>query len=168
MKKCWRFVMALLIGSSILMVSGMTAAFARPTPAQDQGNGRDHGERDHGRGHGEKKEKKENRGQRMKWERDHDGRYRFNNDDRGAAANYFRDHRYLYGRERVPNLPLADGYVIGARYRRYCHPVPVALVQELPPPPYGYRYFLFNGNVVLLDSGYRVNDFIHLDINIGR
>lgn len=171
----WRFVMALLIGSSVLMGPSMSAAFARPVPPQDQG---DHGNgRDHGRGHGREHW---NHGRWKKWERDHDGRYRFDDYDRRVAFAYFRDHRYRdedeqgdddndQGGEWAPEgIPIAYGYVIGPSYRPRCYPVPAPLVEELPPPPYGYRYFLFGGDLVLLDRGYRVEDFVHISFNFGR
>ncbi len=169
MKRHWRFLMALMIGSCVLIGPGVIQTFAKPA-AQDHGRGRDHaerdhGERDHGRGHGREHE---NRGRRKKWERDHDGRYRFDKHDHGAVADYYRDHRYRYERERAPEVPIQYGYVVSERYRRYCHPVPSTLVQELPPPPRGFRYFLLSGNIVLLDSGYRVQDFIHISLNFGR
>lgn len=179
-KSLWRFVMAFLIGASVLMALSKSTAFARPGPPQDegdQGHGWDHGERDHGRGHGREHW---NRGRWKKWERDHDGRYRFDDDDRRAAFAYFRDHRYRHeddqgeddndqgGRWEREGPPVAYGYVIGPSYRPHCYPVPAPLVEELPPPPYGYRYFLFGGDVVLLDRGYRVEDSIHINLNFGR
>jgi hypothetical protein len=163
MKKHLSFLSALFAASLIFVAPGASTAFAKGgPPAMARGGDKDHGDRGH---HG----KKENRGQRKKWERDHDGRYRFNDDARHAAENYYRDHRSEFrehwrGDDRPP---IAYGYVIESRYRRYCRPVPVTLVRELPPPPEGFRYYLFNGNVVLLDDGYRVQDFIHLSVNLG-
>jgi Ni/Co efflux regulator RcnB len=166
MKRYRRFLLALLIGSSVLLAPDVTGAFARPAP-QPQDHGRD--KEDHGHGKKDQGRKKENRGQRKKWERDRQGRYRFDDHDRNAVAEYYRSHRYRYEHERIPpGLQFGAGYVVEPRYRRYFHPVPVVLVRELPPPPEGYRYYLFNGNVVLLDGGYRVHDYIHLELNFGR
>jgi hypothetical protein len=166
MRKHLPFLIVLFMVCSILGAPGASTLLAKGGPAWarggDQGHG-DHGNRDeHGR--------KENRGQRKKWEREQDGRYRFKDSDRRAADDYYRGHRSEF-RERWRGgdaPPLAYGYVIEPRYRRYCRPAPVYLVRELPPAPYGYRYYLFNGNVVLVDDGYRVQDFIHFDINLGR
>ena len=111
----------------------------------------------------------DNRGQRKKGERERDGRYRLNDYNRHAVDVYYRDHRSEFRqRWRGAGPPIAYGYVIERPYRRYCRPVPVVLLRELPPPPPGFRFFLLGGNAVLLDDGYRVQDFIHLDINIGR
>jgi hypothetical protein len=171
MKRHLLLLIALFVGSSLLVAPGSSTLFAKGGPgrAQDHGN-QDHRDKKDHRGKKDHHGKKENRGQRMKWERDHDGRYRFNDDERRAAADYYRDHRRDF-REHWRNgggPAIAYGYVIEPRYRRYCRPVPVTLVQELPPPPPGFRFYFFNGNVVLLDDGYRVQDFIHLDINLGR
>ena len=65
-------------------------------------------------------------------------------------------------------MALGYGYVLEPRYRRYCHPLPVVMLRELPPPPPRCHYFLFAGNVVLVDNGYRVQDYIQLNFNLGR
>jgi hypothetical protein len=170
MKKHLLLLVTLLGASLMLVAPGSSTLFAKGgPPAWARGGDRDHGDQDH-RGKKENRAKKENRGQRMKWERDHDGRYRFNDDARRAADDYYRGHRQEF-REHWRNgggPAIAYGYMIEPRYRRYCRPVPVVLMRELPPPPPGFRFYLFNGDVVLLDDGYRVQDFIHLDINIGR
>jgi hypothetical protein len=163
MKKHLLMLMTLFVASTIFVAPGASTLFAKGGPAWARGGDREHGDRD-------KRHKKDNRGQRKKWEREHDGRYRFNDYERRAANDYYRDHRSEF-REHWRNGggPRLDyGYVIERPYRRYCRPVPVVLLRELPPPPRGFRFYLFNGDVVLLDDGYRVQDFIHLDINIGR
>lgn len=162
MTKPLSFLSAVFIVATIL-APGATTASAKGGPPWARGGEKDHGDR--GR-HG----KKENRGQRKKWEREHDGRYHFSNQDRYAAENYYRDHRREFRDHwrRGEGPAIAYGYVIEPRYRRYCRPAPVVLLRELPPPPPGFRFYLFGGNVVLLDDGYRVQDFIHVNINIGR
>jgi hypothetical protein len=165
MKKHLLMLMTLFVACTIFVAPGASTLLAKGAPAWARGGDRDHG--DHGR---RDKGKKENRGQRKKWEREHDGRYRFNDYDHRAVEDYYRDHRSEF-REHWRNgggPRLAYGYVIERPYRRYCRPVPVVLLRELPPPPPGFRFYLFNGDVVLLDDGYRVQDFIHLNINIGR
>lgn len=168
MKRFWRLLTGLAVASSFLLAPAVVNAFARPLPLpQDHGHGQENEE--HGHGKKEHRHQKENRGQRKKWERDQRGYYRFDNSDRRLVTDYYRDHRYAYERERIPRgLHLGWGTVLEPRYRPYCHPVPVALVEELPPPPEGFRYYLFDGNVVLLDDGYRVHDFIRLEFNFGR
>ncbi len=168
MKKHLLMWMSLFVACSILVGPGASTLLAKGGgPAWARGGDREHGDRDrHGRND---RHKKDNRGQRKKWEREHDGRYRFNDYERRAADNYYREHRSDFReRWRGEGPPIAYGYVIERPYRRYCRPVPVVLLRELPPPPPGFRFFLLGGNVVLLDDGYRVQDFIHLDINIGR
>ena len=162
MKKHMLLFVALSVGCSMFVLPGSSPSFAKGGPsALARGGDQGHGEH---RG-------KDNRGQRKKWEREKDGRYRFAEFDHRAAEDYYRAHRndraFRKHWRNGGGPPIAYGYVIAPRYRSYCRPIPVVLVRELGPPPLGYRYYLFNGDVVLVDDGYRVQDFIHLDINIG-
>jgi hypothetical protein len=167
MKKSWRLLMVLWVALGVVLGPGALSAWTRPDPpfhghGRDRDDhGRDRDDHDHGRG---------NHGRHRGWDRDREGRYRFNNYDRRAVDAYYwrhRDDRWF--RERGPRgLALGYGYVVGPRYRRYCHPLPVVMVRDLPPPPPGLRYFFFGGNVIMVDNGYRVHDFIHINIDIGR
>lgn len=163
----WRLLMAVLVGIGVALTPGTLAVWARPNPPF-RGHGHDRGNRDHDRGN--RDHKKENRGRHRGWERDREGRYRFDSYDRRAVMTYYQEHRNeRWFRERGPRgLALAYGQVLAPRYRRYCHPLPPGMLRELPPPPPRFRYFLFGGDVVLFDPGYRVHDFIHIGINIGR
>ncbi len=156
MKKRLPLWMALILACSIIMAPGASTLFAKGGPAAwARGDRGQHG-------------KKENRGQRKKWAREHDGRYRFDDNDRRAVSFYFRDHRGEFrGHWRGEGPAISYGYVIEQPYRRYCEPVPVYLVNALPPPPPGYRYYMYYGNVVLVDDGYRVQDYIHVNVNFG-
>lgn len=162
-KKPLQWLMVLWIGIGVALVPGALTGWARPAPARP---GFDH---DHDRGRDHEKEHHD-RGRHRGWERDRHGRYRFDAYDRRAVEHYYREHRdERWFRERAPRgLALGYGRIIEPRYRRYCRPLPVVMLRELPPPPYGYRYFFIGGNVVLVDRGYRVHDFIHIDINLGR
>ncbi|MGE5327606.1 MAG: hypothetical protein ACM3NO_11250 [Deltaproteobacteria bacterium] len=163
MKKHLSFLSALFIAATLFLAPGASTAFAKGGPPWARGGD------DHGRRHGHERDDHEwkNRGQRKKWAREN-GRYRFDDDDRRSVDFYFRDHRgYFRERWRGEGPPLAYGYVIERPYREYCRPVPVALYDELPPPPPGLRYFVLGSNVVLVDDGYRVQDFIHIGINFG-
>lgn len=162
MKRRMLLLVPMLVACTMFVSPASSTLYAKGgPPARARG-----GDKDHGKHRGN-----DNYGQRKKWERENDGRYRFDDHDRRAAADYYREHRGDRAfREHWRNgggPAIAFGYVIEPRYRSYCRPVPVVLVRELPPPPYGYRYYLFNGNVILVDDGYRVQDFIHLNINIG-
>ena len=173
MKKHLLMWMTLFVACSIFVAPGASTLFAKSGHAWAQGrSGGPRGPEPGKRGRRDKQEqrgKKENRGHRKKWEREPDGRYRFNDYNRHAVDVYYRDHRSEFRqRWRGAGPPIAYGYVIERPYRRYCRPVPVVLLRELPPPPPGFRFFLLGGNVVLLDDGYRVQDFIHVDINFGR
>jgi hypothetical protein len=156
MKRYLPMLTALLIGSAMLAGPGAVSVFARSGPPAWAGAPRHDND-------------KENRGQRKKRERE---RYRFNEHDRRAVREYYEHHRHeRYFRERDwisrdDDARLRDGYVLDRGLRRRCRPLPVVLLREMPPCPPGYRYFILGGNVVMVDDGYRVRDFIHLDINI--
>jgi hypothetical protein len=174
MKKYLPFLMVLFIGSAVLLAPGAPAALAHGGPPPWAGGRDRHDREDHGRDRHQRNDHRENRGRRQRWERDRRGRYRFDDQDRRDVVAYFQSHRDdRRFRERWRNddrgfyPPVAYGYVIGPRYRRYCRPLPPGLVEELPPAPYGFRYFFFGGNVVLVDNGYRVQDFIHIAFNFG-
>ncbi|HEX5412066.1 MAG TPA: hypothetical protein VFZ27_09405 [Terriglobia bacterium] len=167
MKKFQRFLMVVLVGSGVALGPGAVAGVARPNRPYDQ----------HDHGHGHHKERKDHakhehldNGRHRGWDHDRAGHYRFYDRDRRDFAVYVREHQEeRWFRGPAPRgVVLRYGYVVVPRYRVYCHPVPVAMMEELPPPPPSYRYFIFGGNVVLVDNGYRVQDFISLNLNFGR
>lgn len=171
MKKLQRFLMVVFVGAGVVLGPGAGAGWARPNPPYD---GHDHGHdkdkewKHHGKGHGEHEHW--DNGRHRGWDHDRAGRYRFYDNDRRGFVAYVREHNEEHWfREPAPRgVVIRYGYVVGPRYRAYCHPVPVAMLEELPPPPPDYRYFIFGGNVVLVDNGYRVQDFISLNFNFGR
>ena len=171
MKRFQRFLMVVFVGTGVALGPGSLAVWARPNPPYDG--------HDHGHGHDKDKDKEWkhhgkhehwDNGKHKGWYKDRRGYYRFDDDDRRGFVAYVRDHddeRWFH--ERGPRgVVIGYGYVVEPRYREYCHPVPVAILEELPPPPPSYRYFIFGGNVVLVDNGYRVQDFISLNFNFGR
>ncbi len=164
MKKRLPLWVTLFVACSMMAAPGASTLLAKGGPPAWAGDRDKHDRGEHDRG--------EHRGQYKKWNRERDGRYRFDDDDRRRVDVYFRDHRDEYRehwRRYDDDAPrVSFGYVIGRPYRQYCEPVPGYLYQELPPPPPGYRYFLYYGNVVLVDDDYRVQDFIHVDLNFGR
>jgi hypothetical protein len=162
MKNPWRWLIVLFVGFGIAIVPGARGSWARPgSPFRDHGH-------DHDKHHHEKEH--HDNGRHRGWERNGKGYYRFNDYDRGVVVRYYQGHRdERWFHERVPRgYALAYGHVLEPGYRRYCHPLPPVMLRELPPPPPRCRYFLFGGNVVLFDDGYRVHDFVHIDINLGR
>ena len=176
MKKFLRFLTILMVGAGVALGPCALRSLARPNPPFD---GHEHG---HGRGHGRDKDWKDrgswheghgrehwDNGRHRGWYRERDGRYRFDEDGRRAFVAYVRDHRdERWFHEGGPRVAIGYGYVVGPRYRRYCRPLPPPMLAELPPPPPRHHYFIFGGNVVLVDSGYRVQDFISLNFNFGR
>lgn len=169
MKKFQRFLMVVLVGTGVALGPGSMAGWAaRPNPPYD-GHDHDHGhDKDKEWKHHGKHEHWDN-GKHKGWYKDRRGYYRFDDDDRRGFVTYVRDHDERWYHERGPRgVVIGYGYIVEPRYRTYCHPVPVAMLEELPPPPPSYRYFIFGGNVVLVDNGYRVQDFISLNFNFGR
>lgn len=166
MKKSLQFLMVLMVGAGVVLGTGALTAWARPNPLNGPDRHDDREDHDRGRGHREHWDRGRHRG----WERDREGRYRFDAYDRRRVERYYREHRdERWFRDDGPRgLALGYGHVLAPRYRRYCRPVPPVMLRELPPPPPRCRYFLFGGRVVLFDSGYRVQDFIQLNFNIGR
>src|SRR5579875_198706 len=168
MKKSTTYLAAFLLGACVALGPASLAGWAHPNPPTP-GHGPDHDKEKHKhekwRGHREHWDNGLHRG----WYRDREGYYRFDDDDRVEIEHFYREHRdERWFREPAPRVAFAYGYVLGPRYRRYCHPLPVMMLRELPPPPPHCHYFLYGGNVLLLDDGYRVHDFIQLTFNFGR
>jgi hypothetical protein len=171
MKKFQRILMVLMVGAGVALGPGALSSLARPNPPFD-GHGHGHG-RDrehHGRRHEGREREHWDNGRHRGWYRDGRGRYRFDDDYRRGFVAYVRDHRdERWFRERGPRgVVLSLGYVVAPRYRGYCRPLPPPMLEELPPPPPRHHYFIFGSNVVLMDSGYRVQDFISLNFNFSR
>jgi len=63
---------------------------------------------------------------------------------------------------------LQQGQVLDDNMRKWSHPAPAALTRSLGRPPRGYRHVVIGPHVVLVDSGNRVHDAIHLELNVGH
>ncbi len=122
----------------------------------------DHGEHGKGEGRGDDK----NHGQRKKEYR------QFSEEQQRDARDYYNRHHEHFRQERRWNdgyeRRLRPGYVFDDDMRRMCRPASYEMTRGLGRPPRGYRYVLIGPHVVLVDSGYRVHDAIHLEINIGH
>jgi hypothetical protein len=110
-----------------------------------------------------------NRGQ------DHDSRSyrnRFDEHDRQITRGWYKEHRRrppmgLRRQDRLPpslDTQLRVGLVLARPLRARIYAAPADLVFQLPPAPYGYRYVVIGGRIVLIDSWYRVQDMIWLDL----
>jgi Ni/Co efflux regulator RcnB len=94
----------------------------------------------------------------------------FGDNDRQATRTWYEAHqRSLPVGLRVSDrfspeveLQFQAGYVIDKRMRGQVHDVPPDLRRLLAPAPRGYRYIVIGGHIVLVDSGYRVYDVIHV------
>jgi Ni/Co efflux regulator RcnB len=111
--------------------------------------------------------KDENRGQSKKYRQ-------FNEKQQQAARGYYnqhQDHPVFKQPDQWNNdyeSRLRPGYVLDDDMRRMSRPAPDELTRGLGRPPRGYRYIVIGGHVILVDSGYRVHDAIHLEVNIGH
>ena len=108
----------------------------------------------------------ENRGQTKK-------RYRqFNENQRQYATTYYNQNRNqeVFRPDSRWNNDyenrLQPGYVLDNDMRGMSRPAPIEMTRGFGPTPRGYRYVVIGGHVVLIDSGYRVHDTIHLHVNL--
>ncbi|MGD0694635.1 MAG: hypothetical protein ABSB82_07240 [Terriglobia bacterium] len=108
----------------------------------------------------------QNRGQSKKQYR------QFNEKQQKAARDYYNQHRD-HPVFRQPDQwnddyerRIQPGYVLDADMRRMSRPAPDDMTRGLGRPPRGYRYIVIGGHVILVDSGYRVHDAIHLHISL--
>ena len=112
--------------------------------------------------------KDENRGQSKKSYR------QFNEKQQQAARSYYNQHqdRPEFKQPDQWNNDyesrLRPGYVLDDDVRRMSRPAPDDLIRGMGRPPHGYRYVVIGGHVVLVDSGYRVHDAIHFEVNVGH
>jgi len=110
----------------------------------------------------------QNRGQSKK-------KYRqFNENQRQYAHTYYNQNQNEEGFRRDDRWNndyesrLQPGYVLDEDMRRMSRPAPDDMIRGMGRPPRGYRYIVIGGHVVLVDSGYRVHDAIHFEINVGH
>ena len=130
----------------LALLVGITVAQAQD---RDQGQDRDHHDQD----------------------RDHHDHDHFDDRDRGAARDWYRDHhgnfhhdegRY-WRRDWEPQIH--EGFVLTPDMRAAIRPVPRDLYGRFGPPPPGYRYVVIGDHVCLIDRGYRIHDVLHFELN---
>ena len=108
----------------------------------------------------------QNRGQTNKQYR------KFNQKQQQAARTYYNQnqHQEVFKPDSRWNDDyenrLKPGYVLDNDMRGMSRPAPPEMTRGLGPAPRGYSYVVIGGHVVLIDSGYRVHDAIHLHINL--
>jgi Ni/Co efflux regulator RcnB len=91
---------------------------------------------------------------------------RFDDHDRTAVRGWYNQHQRnlplgFRNGDRLPNRwdgQLREGWVIDRSLRGQAHSLPAALLRLLAPAPRGFRYIALDGNIVLIDGGYRVYD----------
>ena len=95
----------------------------------------------------------------------------FNQRQQEAARTYYKQHQNeeVFRPDSRWNNDyenrLRSGYVLDGDMRRMSRTAPIELTRGLGRAPRGYRYVVIGGHVVLVDSGYRVHDTIHLHSN---
>jgi Ni/Co efflux regulator RcnB len=112
---------------------------------------------------------KDQRPDQRSGQRDQDHR-RFNDNDRQMVHGWYQQHQRalpagLRDRDRLePNLSarIDVGRVLDRELRGHAHTVPADLLRRLPAAPRGDRYFLVDGQLCLVDSGYQVQDVIRV------
>ena len=97
---------------------------------------------------------------------------KFNQKQQQAARTYYNQnkHQEVFKPDSRWNDDyenrLKPGYVLDNDMRGMSRPAPIELTRDLGPAPRGYRYVVIGGHVVLIDSGYRVHDTIHLHVSL--
>ena len=98
---------------------------------------------------------------------------RFADRDRAAANSYYTSHRSapprgLRDRDRIPQeqrARITPGYQFDRSTRSQVYAAPYAMTRGFQPAPYGYRYVVYGGQVMMVDDAYRVSDVISLNIS---
>jgi Ni/Co efflux regulator RcnB len=99
---------------------------------------------------------------------------KFNDKQQQSARAYYnqhQDHPVFKQPDQWNNdyeSRIRPGYVLDDDMRRMSRPAPDDMIRSMGRPPRGYRYVVIGGHVVLIDSGYRVHDAIHFEINVGH
>jgi hypothetical protein len=97
----------------------------------------------------------------------------FTDRDREATRQWYQQHRSRLGpgwrdQDRLsPSLEarLRRGQRLDPMLRQRMYWLPPDLAQMYGPAPYGYRYAIIGGNIVLLDDMYQVHDVFRLDFH---
>jgi Ni/Co efflux regulator RcnB len=152
----------------ILILFTLFCAVAR---AQDHGQDQDR--HDQGQGPNEQGRHDENRSNPHRDDEHGQDHSRFDDHDRQVTHDWYNEHRDhppvgLRDHDRLPpeyESRLREGEVLDRDMRRRIHPIPADYYRRLPPPPRGYRYVFIGGHACLIDSGYRVHDVIHFELN---
>ena len=116
----------------------------------------------------QKHEKQENRGQSKKHYR------QFQEKQRQYIHNYYvqnQNHEVFRPDSRWNNEyanRLQPGYLLDRDMQRMSRPAPPAMIRGLGRAPWGYRYIVIGGHLVLVDRGYRVQDTIRIELNFGH
>lgn len=160
----------LLIGAAAGASALSTPLLALPANGDEHGEGHghgndgDHGNHDNGKGHGNGHNRGEDnngegRGHEKKYQqgyekpRYHPNQRYFRDEDDQRLVQYYDGPRELppgLRRKYYRNGTLPPGWQ--ARFR----PMPVALIQQLPPVPYGYERGYYDGYAVVLNPRTRI------------
>jgi Ni/Co efflux regulator RcnB len=163
----------LLTGSTLLVFAFATGALQARSLGQNQDNRsqdqRDRDNRNQGN-HNQYGQDDHNQNGNGQHGQNHD---RFDDHDRQVSRDWYNQHRDnrprgLRDRDRLPDryeARLHEGYVLDPYMRSRVYAVPSDYYRNLPPAPRGYRYVFVGGHAVLIDSGYRVHDVIHFELN---
>jgi len=99
---------------------------------------------------------------------------RFDQHDQQVTRDWYKQHhdnapaglREQDRLSRDQESQLRQGNVLPRDLRRQEHPIPRDLYSQLPPPPRNHRYAAVGGHVLQLDNRHRVQDVIHLELNL--
>ena len=99
---------------------------------------------------------------------------KFDQHDQQVTRDWYSQHHNnapvgLRDRDRLApdeESRLQPGATLDSRLRAKTHPLPPDLSRELPPPPHNSRYVAVGGHVAQVDNRNRVQDVIHLELNV--
>ncbi len=146
-----------------MLLSGALVALTS-TAALAQGRGHDHRD-DRWLPPGQEKKLE----RRDDWNRGNDdrrdNRYYRGDDDHGDDRYYrgdddHRDDRYFRGDDDDWREHIRPGWYMDRDAQRLLYPLPWNVEEQLVPPPYGYRYFMLGGRIVLVDGWFRIVNVI--------
>jgi Ni/Co efflux regulator RcnB len=98
----------------------------------------------------------------------------FDSHDQQVTRDWYGQHHDnapagLRDKDRLPpekESQLRKGEVVPRDLQKQEHPIPRDLSRQLPPPPHDSRYVAVGGHVAQVDHQHRLQDIIHLELNI--
>lgn len=116
----------------------------------------------------------QNGGQQNRNDQNRGEHSQFDSHDQQVTRDWYNQHHDkapagLRDKDRLPpekESQLRKGDVVPRDLQKQEHPIPRDLSRQLPPPPHDSRYVAVGGHVAQVDHQHRLQDIIHLELNI--